>query len=263
MLHHKTYHHETSTEWVTFIHGAGGTSGVWFKQLREYRKQYNVLMIDLRGHGNSKFSFNVKNFKNYTFDLVSKDVIDVLDQLEINQTHFVGISLGCIIIRNIAELRPDLVRSMVMGGAILKLNFRSRLLIWLGNAFKSVLPYMILYKLFAFVVLPRKNHKESRMLFIQEAKNLYQKEFIRWFRLTSHINPLLNIFRSKDSSIPTLYLMGEQDYMFLAPVEYIVDKHASAELIVVPDCGHVVNVENPSFFNENSLKWLNALPKRA
>ena len=66
---------------------------------------------------------------------------------------------------------------MVMGGAIMKLNFRSQLLMKLGSAFKSIVPYIWIYKLFAFIIMPYKNHKESRLLFINEAKKLYQKEF--------------------------------------------------------------------------------------
>ena len=62
MLHYITYHHKTATEWVTFVHGAGGSSSIWFKQIREFKKHFNVLLLDLRGHGNSKSSLkNVFN----------------------------------------------------------------------------------------------------------------------------------------------------------------------------------------------------------
>ena len=66
-----------------------------------------------------------------------------------------------------------------------------------GNATKSILPYMCLYKMLAFIIMPNRNHKESRLLFIREAKKLYQKEFIRWFKLTSELIPLLKIFRQE------------------------------------------------------------------
>ena len=35
------------------MHGAGGSSSIWFKQLRAYREHFNVLLLDLRGHGQS------------------------------------------------------------------------------------------------------------------------------------------------------------------------------------------------------------------
>jgi hypothetical protein len=85
----------------------------------------------------------------------------------------------------------------------------------MGNAFKSVLPYMWLYSLFAWVILPRRHHTESRNLFIREAKRLCQKEFIRWFKLTKQINPLLRYFKERKLPIPTLYIMGDEDIMFL------------------------------------------------
>jgi len=258
MLHYSTYKHPESTEWVTFVHGAGGSSSIWFKQLREYVKHYNVLLLDLRGHGSSKGKITDAFNEKYTFDAITEDVIEVVDHLGIKKSHFVGISLGTIIIRQIAEMRQDLVQSMVMGGAIMKMNFRSQLLMKLGNAFKSIIPYLWLYKFFAFIIMPRQNHKEARNLFIEEAKKLYQREFIRWFKLTAEINPLLRFFRNEDISVPTLYIMGEQDHMFLPSIKKIVKQHEFSYLHVVPDCGHVVNIEQPELFNLRSLTFLAA-----
>ena len=45
----------------------------------------------------------------------------------------------------------------------------------LGVLLKSVIPYLLLYKFFAFIIMPRKKHRESRNLFIKEAKKLYQR----------------------------------------------------------------------------------------
>ena len=60
----------------------------------------------------------------------------------LEKSHFIGISLGTILIRQIAEMQPKRVVSMTMGGAILKFNVRSRILIFLGNMTKSIVPYM-------------------------------------------------------------------------------------------------------------------------
>lgn len=256
MLNHYIYKNPTAKKWVTFVHGAGGSSSIWFKQIRVFKNEYNVLVLDLRGHGNSKpllkDSFNQK----YTFDAITNDIVQVLEHVGIAKSHFVGISLGTILIRNLAEIRPDLVESMIMGGAILKLNFRSQLLMRLGIIFKSVVPYMYLYKLFAFIIMPRKNHKESRLLFAREAKKLYQKEFVRWFKLTAEINPLLRFFRAKDIQIPTLYIMGSEDHLFLPAIKRTVETHTKATLHIVKQCGHVVNVEKPVDFNVQTLSFL-------
>jgi pimeloyl-ACP methyl ester carboxylesterase len=115
---------------------------------------------------------------------------------------------------------------------------------------------MLLYKLFAFIIMPRKNHKKSRSLFVNEAKKLYQKEFIKWFKLTSEIKPLLKLFRQKDIAIPSLYIMGEQDHLFLPSIRKIVEEHQQSFLEVINRCGHVVNVERPSDFNHLSIQFI-------
>ncbi len=256
MLNYSVYHHPKRIEWVTFVHGAGGSSSIWFKQVREFRKHFNVLILDLRGHGNSKPAFKDAFNSKYTFDSITDDIVKVIDKENVKKSHFVGISLGTILIRNLAEKYPERVSSMIMGGAIMKLNLRSQVLMRLGVVFKSVIPYMFLYKFFAFIIMPKKNHKQSRLLFANEAKKLYQKEFVRWFRLTSEINPLLRFFRAKDIKIPTLYVMGEEDYLFLPSVQKVVASHKLSRLFVVENSGHVVNVEQPEVFNKATISFI-------
>lgn len=258
MLHFKTFLRKETSSWVTFVHGAGGSSAIWHKQIKDFKKEYNILLIDLRGHGKSKNKIYDK-LKSYTFDSISDEIIEVLDYLKILKTHFIGISLGTIIIREIAERFPQRCKSLILGGAVMKLNFRGQVLMRLGVLLKSVIPYLLLYKFFAIIIMPRKKHRESRNLFINEAKKLYQKEFKRWFTLVSEVNPLLALFRIKDSGIPTLYVMGEEDHMFLPSITKLVRNHLSSTLYIIPECGHVVNVERPQIFNRQVINYLRCI----
>lgn len=260
MIAYTIYKNETNSDWVTFVHGAGGSSSIWYKQIRDFKKDYNVLLLDLRGHGNSKSTLKTAFKSKYTFSDIANDILEVFDFLQIEKSHFVGISLGTILIRQLAEMYPSRVQSMILGGAILKMNFRSQILMKLGNTFKYVLPYLVLYKFFAFVIMPNKNHQQSRLLFINEAKKLCQKEFIRWFKLTAEINPILKWFRQIELNIPTLYIMGEEDYMFLPSVRKVVKNHyKSSKLFVIRQCGHVVNVEQPVIFNSSAISFIQKL----
>lgn len=257
MLHHTTYVKSENAPWVTFIHGAGGSSKIWFKQIKAFKQLFNVLLIDLRGHGKSK---NTAPYINkYSFQSVTQDVIKVLDHLKIKESHFLGISLGTIIIRELDDIAPHRVKSMILAGAILRLNFRSQILMKLGYALHKLLPFILLYKLFAFIILPKKNHKPSRNLFIKEAKKLYKKEFIRWYKLTSDINDKLRIFRKKSVKTPSLFLMGAEDYMFLPSVQSFVDKNQLAKLAIVKDCGHIVNVQAATIFNSKSISFIHSI----
>jgi pimeloyl-ACP methyl ester carboxylesterase len=263
VINYTIFKNDTSDQWVTFVHGAGGSSSIWFKQIRDFQKQYNVLLLDLRGHGKSQSMIKTTFKQRYNFPDLANDILEVLDFLKIQSSHFVGISLGTILIRQLAEMYPTRVQSMILGGAILKMNFRSQILMRVGNLFKYVMPYLILYKLFAFIIMPRENHKQSRLLFINEAKQLCQKEFIKWFRLTAQINPVLKWFRQVEVNIPTLYVMGNEDYMFLPSVKAVVASHfKSSKLYVIENCGHVVNVEQAAIFNTAVLSFMQLVPKK-
>ena len=50
--------------------------------------------------------------------------------------------------------------------------------------------------------------------------------------------------------------MGDQDYMFLTSVKEIVKNHKNSKLFIIPNCGHVVNVEKPDIFNLKMFEFI-------
>ena len=84
MINYTIYSNTKSTQWVTFVHGAGGSSAIWFKQIREFQKEYNVLLLDLRGHGNPNQQIKNAFKQKYTFSALAEDIIEVLDYLKID-----------------------------------------------------------------------------------------------------------------------------------------------------------------------------------
>jgi pimeloyl-ACP methyl ester carboxylesterase len=259
MLHYRTYHNPEATDWVVFIHGAGGSSAVWYKQIQSYAHHFNLLLIDLRGHGRSADGHSMKR-PDYTFEAIAMDVTEVLDHVNIQKAHFVGVSLGTIVIRKLALLRSSYVKSMVLVGAITHMTIRSRFLVRLGHLFHKVIPVMWLYKLFAFIIMPHPAAGESRNVFVREAHKLARHEFIRWFKLTHKLTAKLRFIESQDPGIPVLYVMGEQDYLFLGPIRDRVGKFANHTLEVVKQCGHVVNIEQPNTFNDLSIRFIRSIP---
>jgi pimeloyl-ACP methyl ester carboxylesterase len=258
MLHYRTYCREEASDWVVFIHGAGGSSAVWYKQIQAYARHFNLLLIDLRGHGNSADGPTLNRF-DYSFESIALDVAEVLDHLEIKQAHFVGVSLGTIVIRKFAEMRSKYVKSMIMVGAITEMNLKSRFLVRIGNMFRHIMPPMWLYRLFAFIIMPLGQASESRNVFIREAQKLAKQEFIRWFRLTNRLTTKLRLMEANDTGIPILYVMGEYDHLFLEPIRQRVKEFAHQSLAVVEKCGHVVNIEKAGQFNDLSIAFIRQL----
>src|SRR5690625_6421128 len=81
-------------------------------------------------------------------------------------------------------------------------------------------------------------------------------EFLRWFRPTAEINPLLRLFRERELPHPTLYLMGEEDHLFLPAVRATVARHGRSVLEVIRGSGHVCNVEQPDVFNRLAMAFM-------
>ncbi len=254
MLYHKIFKHKTSKAWVVFIHGAGGSNVVWFRQLRDFKKHFNVLLVDLRGHGKSKTHYSEEEM--YKFDEIALDVVKIMDHLSIREAHFIGISLGCIIIRAIDKLAPGRAASIILGGAVVQFSKKINVLVTLAKLLNSILPYMWLYKLNAWILIPSKKHAQSRKLFIREAIQLGEREFKKWLRMSNEIRHNLQEFLIKEASAPVLYLMGEHDHMFLPMVSELVKKHFNSRLEVISNSGHVCNLDQPDLFNRLSIQFI-------
>ena len=257
MLYHKTFRHKTSQTWVVFIHGAGGSNIVWFRQLREFKKHFNVLLVDLRGHGKSKKEYTQE--EKYKFDEIALDVIRTMDHLKIEKAHLVGISLGCIVIRAIDKLAPGRAESIILGGAITQFNGRMKVLLNVAKLLQSIIPYMWLYKINAWILIPYKKDIESRKVFIREAIQLGEKEFRKWLRMSTEIKGNLHEFLKKEASAPVLYLMGDRDHMFLPMVTNLVKEHFNSKLEIIRNSGHVCNIDQPEIFNEQSIKFIKSI----
>jgi pimeloyl-ACP methyl ester carboxylesterase len=262
MIYHREFIHHKSKTWVVFVHGAGGSNVVWFRQLKEFKKHFNVLLVDLRGHGKSKPVVGEEDSE-YSFNEVAFDVIQIMDHLEIKKAHLVGISLGCIVVRAIDKLAPQRAESIILGGAVIQFNKTLKVLIVLAKILNSVLPYMWLYKLNALILMPLRRHRESRRIFVQEAIKLGEKEFAKWMKMTREIKSNLNDFLHKEPSAPVLYLMGDGDHMFLPMVLDLVKRQVNAQLEIIKNSGHCCNLDQAGIFNEISIHFIkqNSLKK--
>lgn len=85
---------------------------------------------------------------------------------------------------------------------------------------------------------------------------MYQKEFIRWFSLTKSINPYLKYLQLVNNGIPTLFVMGEEDYLFLTPVRELIKHQPDLKLSVIKGSGHVCNIDAPAEFNALTLDFI-------
>lgn len=239
-----------NNQWIIFLHGIGGSSAIWFKQISTLRQSYNLLLIDLPGHGKNNLKLGELN--ELSFKCVANEVIKVMDNLNIQKADFIGFSIGTIIIQVIKRDYPDKIQSMILAGAVESLNIILKGGIIALGVCMCFLPHMFLYKIAAYIIAPGKSNKASRKVFIKEANKIEKSEFENWYKL---MLKSLNIFKTfnKNRYISELYIMGERDKTFL-PMTLKKQKN----LKVIQKCGHVCNIENWKEFNNITLSFLNS-----
>ena len=82
MLKYKHFIKSKDADWITFIHGAGGSSTIWHKQVKVLKEHFNLLLIDLRGHGMSN---DLPVQSDYSLNIVVEEVVDHEEILSIEK----------------------------------------------------------------------------------------------------------------------------------------------------------------------------------
>jgi len=77
---------------LVFSNSLGTNYSMWDPQVREFRGQFRVLRYDPRGHGQSSPTPGP-----YSIEQLAKDVLVLLDALELDCFHFCGLSMGGMI----------------------------------------------------------------------------------------------------------------------------------------------------------------------
>ena len=106
---------------LIFISGLGMDHKVWLYQVSHFFKKFMVVLFDNRGIGES--SYDGKRFSTYT---LARDVINLMDSLNIEKANIVGSSLGGMIAQEIAINFPDRVDKLVLSSTTAKLERRTR-----------------------------------------------------------------------------------------------------------------------------------------
>ena len=254
MLYFETHIINKEAEWLVFIHGAGGGIPTWKYQTKTFKPYFNLLLMDLRDHGQSK---NMSpDYKDYNFEIIGNDILEVVDHLEIEKANFMSLSMGSVILQKLEELRPNLIDRMVMAGGVFRANLKMKIFAHGAKFLNYFLSYRTMYDLFSLIVLPRKNHRVSRRIFRLQSMKLTPKEYMKWVGLYRDFFKVLRRFFNQKIEKLSLVVMGDQDHVFIDAARRFVKKQELAQLVILEKCGHVVNIEQAKKFNQIALDFL-------
>ncbi len=240
-------------EWVVFVHGIGGSTKTWNRQLEDFSQRFNLLLLDLPGHGLNadKVISKVDSYK------LHQGIKETLDYLNISNAHFVGLSLGTIVIANFAAHHPDYVNSIILGGASLKVSGIYKLAVIMANKIKRFVPYKFLYSFFAWFMMPKKTHKKSRSIFLREVVKLNKKTMYAWIEYIQFMRkPELVLSKLDELKKKILIISGDEDHCFIGNIKTIVNKKNTMQLNIIEKCGHICSIEKWGDFNHLALRFL-------
>jgi 3-oxoadipate enol-lactonase len=232
---------------VVLLHGLGGDAGFWTREREQLADRFRVITIDLRGSGRT-----VTDAPDHEIADLADDVVAVLDRLGIARAHVVGFSMGGYVAQSLAVRHPSRVDRLVLAATSATLNAQLRLFMdavlaaWEAGVgpdgmFALVAPWLFSP---AFVAEPANaawfalppDDPEEQSLAAWRGQYLAQRRFDGTGELTR-------------IACPTLVLTGRQDV--LVPEDEaraFADRIRGARCVLVPDAGHLVNVEKPERF---------------
>jgi len=242
---------------VVFAHEFGDNYESWAPQMSHFGRRYRCIAYAARGFPPSDVP---EDPARYGLARLVQDVGELMDHLELERAHLVGVSMGSVPILNFALANPGRVRSLVIGstGAGVTRDpdeHRARLQIvearardyeTLGavemadrmanltvrRAFKAKDPHGWA----AFRERLKKHSAEGcartlRGSFLNRPSAYDQGEALRAFR------------------VPTLLMFGDDDHPAIEPTLFMRKEMPCAGLVVFPWSGHNLNIEEPAAFN--------------
>lgn len=255
MLHYELFYATgPSDEWVVFVHGAGGSTKTWSYQLEDFRGHFNLLLIDLRDHGRSK---DIQPpFKSYQFSIISEDIKQVLDRAGITKAHFITLSFGSVLVQDLYMRYPELVDRLIIAGGIFKGNVFIRAFVQLARFMNLFLRYSTMYRLFSYLLMPRKRNQTARRIYQMQAAKLTQEEYLKWVGLYAEFFRLLHHFYYQNLRVETLVIMGREDYVFLKAAKSFSKRQSKTRLEIIKLAGHIVNIDRAHEFNDMAISFL-------
>lgn len=256
ILHHQTHFKSESAEWVIFLHGAGGSTATWKHQIDAFLPHYNLLLIDLRDHGKSKNIF--PEYSKYKFDIITEDIIKVVQINKIKKAHFITLSFGSVLLQDLSIKHPHLVASAIFAGGIFKANNWIKSFVYLARVLNLLLPYKWMYTLFSWLLMPKKRHRNSRKIYQKQAQKISSNEYMKWVGLYAEFFQLLNRFFHQRINFSGLVVMGSEDYIFLNAAQDFTENQEKIKLETIKNAGHICNIDQPEQFNQLALNFVNA-----
>lgn len=249
---------------IVFVHEFSGDLRSWETQMRYFSRRYRCVAYNARGYPPSDVP---EDPRAYSQVQAVDDLRGVLDHLGLAAAHVVGLSMGGYATLHFGLTHPDRARSLTVAGCGYgsggdherfqrDVDHTARELQERGMA-----PVAGFY-----------SRGPSRVQFIAKDPKGWQEFHDRLAAQSAlgHALTLRGVQRARPSvfelgdrlerlEVPTLIVTGDEDDPCLEPAIFMKRRIPSAGLVVIPNSGHTINLEEPDAFNRAVLDFLIAV----
>lgn len=252
----RLYYEETGAGTpVIFVHEFAGDFRSWEHQLRHFGQRYRAIAFNARGYPPSDVP---ESPASYSQTLAADDINAVLDHLGIDKAHIVGLSMGGFATLHFGFRHPQRALALCVAGCgygaepAERARFR-------GEA-EAIAGLLTSEGMAAFA--EKYAYGPARV----QLENKDPRSFAEFKRMLAEhsalgsANTQLGVQRERPSlydlveemrrlTLPTLILSGDEDAPCLQPGILMKRNIPSAAFVLMPNCGHAINLEAPDEFN--------------
>tara|TARA_B110000285_G_scaffold220345_1_gene271994 strand:- start:585 stop:1376 length:792 start_codon:yes stop_codon:yes gene_type:complete len=236
----------TAGQALVCLHGLGGNSSAFSPQLSGLSNKFRVWSLDLPGYGDSAPLLVMG------WDQLVLGLKQFLDQHHLHKVHLLGHSFGGMLAQAFAAQYPDYLASLILystsaafgssDGVFQQQFIASRLKPLNEGATMPQLAAVLIDPLLAQQSLP-----EVRQMAIDCMAQVPSDTYRQTIKCISVFDCRYNL---PQLNLPTLLLAGAEDPIASAPMmERLASKIQNAQICVLPNAGHLANLEQATLFN--------------
>ncbi len=242
---------------VVFVHEFAGDMRSHELQMRYFGQRYRCIAYNARGYPPSDVP---DDGERYSQERARDDIRSVLDALKIDKAHIVGLSMGGFATLHFGFTYPERARSLVVAGCgygatpdkrgqfaaeaeAAASNFEKLTMTKAAEGY-ALGPTRVQFQ--------NKDPRGWREFADQLAENSTEGA-ARTMRGVQKRRPSLFdlVDKMKTISAPTLIMTGDEDWPCLEPAILMKRTIPTAALVVMPNAGHTINLEEPAAFNQH------------
>lgn len=262
----KLYYEEAGAgEPIIFVHEFAGDTRAWEAQMRYFSRRYRCIAFNARGFPPSDVPEAVDS---YSQNRARDDIRSVLDALKIEKAHIVGLSMGGFATLHFGFTYPDRALSLVIGGCgygaqpdqreQFSAEAEAAAASFEANTMKNA---AMAYGLGPTRVQFQNTDPRGWQEFVDQLEEHSTEGAARTMRGVQARRPSLFDLVEKMQTInsPTLVITGDEDWPCLEPALLMKRTIPTAALVVMPNAGHTINLEDPGAFNQHLSEFLHTV----